>query len=241
MVLMRLKKAKNISEQLKSTFNQIAEEFHRTRSYPGKEFTLFKDYIKPNSRILDLGCGNGRLLKFLNTLHIPFDYIGMDNSEKMLEIAQKEHPHNKFSSGDQTLIPLANNSIDLIFNIRAFHHVPSNQLRNQALQEMKRVLNPDGILILTVWNLWRPRYFKYIILTIFRSILSFGTYALNDVFIPWAKNHKRYYHAFIPGELSKIVSKNKYEIMELFSVKQDGSKVKFKASDDIVIIAKNDK
>ena len=31
-----------------------------------KDFDIISEWIKPNSRILDLGCGDGSLLKLLN-------------------------------------------------------------------------------------------------------------------------------------------------------------------------------
>lgn len=224
-------------KNLKSTYDQIADEFDSTRRYPGKEFWLFKDYIKPGSFIIDLGCGNGRFLKFLeeaakNWQTPKFHYLGIDTNEKLLNLARKQFAHfpgESFILGDQTAIPIADNTADNIFNIRAFHHIPSWNLRLQAILEMKRVLKPNGILTITVWNLWQKKYWKELFKAIIRAILTFGSYDFNDTFIPWGKNYKRYYHAFTPTELNKLLSHAGFEVMESYSVNQ---------SQDLVIIAK---
>jgi len=48
------------------------------------------EYIEPGQKVLDLGCGNGRLLNALKDKKI--DYIGVDNSEKLLLEAQTLYP-----------------------------------------------------------------------------------------------------------------------------------------------------
>ena len=217
-------------------FDEIGEEFDRTRQIPVKEFKLFKPYIKNEANIIDLGCGNGRLVKSL-TPGAKTHYLGIDNSEKMLEIAHKNHPGQAFIKGDLQLIPAKNGSTDIIFCIRTFHHLPSKKMRAQALREMNRVLEPNGILVITVWNLLQKKFWKFFAPAILRFIFTLGGYCWKDLFIPWNSGAKRYYHAFSPMELNNLVTNSGFEIEELFAVK-DGNKVPLKESHDIVIIAR---
>ncbi len=46
--------------------------------------------IVDGQKVLDLGCGNGRLLNVLQNKNI--DYIGVDNSENLLLNAQNAYP-----------------------------------------------------------------------------------------------------------------------------------------------------
>lgn len=239
---MRQKKAKKILEHVKSTYDIIGEEFDETRQQPIKEFKLFEQWLKPGMHILDLGCGNGRLLRSLHeTLKDEpkpaFNYLGVDNSETMLRMAKKNHPHENFIQGDHLKIPSKDGAIDMIFNIRAFHHLPSKKMRLQALAEMNRVLQPNGILVITVWNLLRPGFWKPALKAFLRFIYTLGGYGWKDFFIPWGKKAKRYYHAFTPMELMKLVTNTGFEIEELFAVK-DGIKTPLRQSHDIVIIAR---
>jgi ubiquinone/menaquinone biosynthesis C-methylase UbiE len=51
------------------------------------------EYIESNQKVLDLGCGNGRLFKILKNKNIK--YIGVDNSEMLLLEAQKQYPEDR--------------------------------------------------------------------------------------------------------------------------------------------------
>lgn len=240
---MRENKAKKLLQGVKETYNTIAEEFSDTRHTNWEEFEFFGKYIQPNSEILDLGCGNGRLIKFLDQKTVGFEkpayhYLGVDNSENLLKKAQIIHPKQTFVLGDQLAIPVAENTIDLLFNIAAFHHLPDKKSQLQGLEEMKRVLKKDGYLFITVWNLWQKRYIKPIIKAVLKSIFSLGYYRFNDLFIPWGKSKiPRYYHAFLPAEFEKRIQESGLEIVEIFAVK-NGQKVHLKESNNICLIAR---
>lgn len=230
---MRQKKAKKILEHVKTTYDLIGEDFDETRQVPVKEFRLFEPWLKPDMNILDLGCGNGRLLKSLKDCR----YFGVDNSDTMLKLAKKNFPRENFIKGDQVQIPCKDGTIDIVFNIRAFHHLPGRQMRLRALHEMNRVLRPNGILIISVWNLLRGQFWKPALKASLRAIFTFGGYSWKDFFIPWGKKAMRYYHAFTPVELLKLVTNAGFEIEELFAVK-DGKKSSLRQSHDIVAIAR---
>lgn len=246
---MKEKKAKKIIENLKSTFEDIAEDFSNTRQYAGKDFDFFSKYVKNDANIIDLGCGNGRLLLWLNKQPIKFTYTGVDSSEKLLNIAIEKFPTHTFLHGDITALPIESRKFNNVFCIRAFHHIPSEKLRLQALAEMRRLLKKKGILILTVWNLWHKKNWKYVSASLMRSAITLGIYEYNDMFIPWGKGGKsntqdekpakvpmRYYHAFTPIELKHYLLKSGFEIKKLFGVAK-GEKVDLKDAQDFVIIA----
>ena len=218
---MKEKKAKKVLEHVKATYGNIAESFSSTRHYIGREFTTFLPYLQKAKHILDLGCGNGRFVRFLKEKKLKANYTGIDNAQSFIDICKKEFPHHQFQQGDQLQIPLKDKTIDLILNIRAFHHLPSKKYRLKALEEMHRVLENGGILIISVWNLWQWKYWKQLITAIIRSIISFGSYSYNDTFIPWQKDHKRYYHAFTKNELKKTVQQGGFSILKECEVGKD--------------------
>jgi len=221
-------------------YDKIAPHFSQTRNFLWPEFKFFEHYLKPKQKILDLGCGNGRLSQLI--LEKNCDYLGMDNSERQLKEGKKLFPNLKFQKGDLTNIPLKNESIDQIWTIAAFHHLPDQKTRLKALKEMRRVLKKNGQIILTNWNLFQPRYKKYVNQAIWNFLKTFGLkYAWNDTFIPWKSGEKeltkRYYHAFTPWELSQLFKKSKLEIHEaFFSRKRE--KVDFKYSFNLCHVLK---
>jgi hypothetical protein len=88
---------------------------------------------------------------------------------------------------------------------------------------MKRVLKPDGTIILTVWDLWQKKYWKALAKAIIRSIVTLGTFKINDTFIPWGKAKKpRYYHAFTMKELKILFEETGWNIIELSGSQPSG-------------------
>lgn len=230
---MRKRKAQKIINQLTTVYDEIADQFSQTRYSARNDFEGFKTYLKQTQRILDLGCGNGRLLLFLQNVKIAgkqfkFTYQGIDTSKKLIKLAKNKFPQHKFSYGNQLLIPVEDHKFDIIFNIRSFHHIPSKKLRKEALKEMQRVSQKNGIIVITVWNLWQFKYVKNIIQAVARSIITLGAYDYNDTFIKWGRKHKRYYHAFTLKELRKLA---KYAGLEII---KDG-----KLNHDYQLILKN--
>ncbi|HOC96282.1 MAG TPA: class I SAM-dependent methyltransferase [bacterium] len=204
----------NLLEEIKNSYNKISDNFNITRKNNWDDFNIFKKYLldfkNEKIKILDIGCGNGRLIKFLNELNLNYEYVGIDNSRMQIKNALKNFGNQKnvkFIEADALAIPFNNNEFDLIFCIATFHHLPSFENKNNALREMRRVLKDGGLIFMTNWNLFQKKY-------ILNTIKN-----LRNDFIPW-KNNKgeilasRYYYAFTKRELENIFLKNNFQILE---------------------------
>lgn len=196
-------------KKVPNDYNVVSQTFSNSRSKPWAEFELYSNACFKGARVLDLGCGNGRLFFSLKEQNI--NYIGLDNSLGLLNQAKKNllKEDVELIKGNFLDIPLPDNSVDLIFAVASFHHLPSDQVRLQALEEMKRVLKPNGKLFISVWNLYQKRYFKFILESLFRL----GSYDFGDTFIKLG-GVKRYYHAFTPYSLSRLISKSNFKVVE---------------------------
>lgn len=184
-------------------YNLIAEDFSRTRHYVWPGFEVLAQYTESGDKVLDLGCGNGRLLDLLRDKNI--NYIGVDNSSTLISLAQKRYPGADFQVGDALNLPFPDNHFDKVYSIAVLHHIPSKELRQRFLKEAKRVLRPEGLLILTVWNLWQWRSFKYNLKYAILKLLGLSKLDFKDVFVPWAKTRQRYFHCFSRGEFKRVV------------------------------------
>lgn len=240
--------AKKILEQTKQNYNTIAVDFNKTRQYVWPGVKDFKKYVKAGDRILDLGCGNGKLrLLFKN---VKVDYIGIDNSRQLLNLAETNFnfriANQKFIFADITDLPFPDSYFDVIFGIATFHHLPSKELRFKALVEVKRVMKKGGVLIMTNWNLWDQKHLHYIIKYAALKIIGKSKLDFKDIYLPWMGGKvRRYYHAFTLEELKKIISRSGLKVEENFlsylERKQKNSKQKkfhYLNAANIVTIAK---
>jgi len=203
-------KDKQIKNDLREVYNDIASDFSHTRVYPWQELQVFIPYIKDNFKILDLGCGNGRLLKSFTPLDKKIHYLGLDFSEELIDKAKTNHPGAKFIVADMLEADFNPDSFDMVFMIAAFHHIPTKRERLELLYKINRWLKPGGYLFMTNWNLWQRRYIKY-------ALEKFWSkHSWKDFFIPWRsdkdKVHWRYYHSFGIGELTWLLNKTHFEL-----------------------------
>ena len=233
----RKKSVKKIVGSVKDSYSQFAGEFDQTRQRQWPEFDHFLAYTKKHAKVLDVGCGNGRLCQFLEPKQV--SYLGIDHNSHLLDHAKKNNPGAHFELADMLELDLEKEAFDNIFCIAAFHHVPTKWMRKKVLADFNQALRPDGILILTVWNLFQLRYLGALIKAIFLTILTLGFKgAWNDLFIKWG-NHpiKRYYHAFLPGELRAFFSSQHWEIEEFYFTRK-GNRVRWFSSFNLVLIAR---
>ncbi|HCW32311.1 MAG: WecB/TagA/CpsF family glycosyl transferase, N-acetylglucosaminyldiphosphoundecaprenol [Candidatus Peregrinibacteria bacterium GW2011_GWF2_39_17] len=220
---MHSKTAMQLRKHVRDFYNSVAPEFDCSRQRLWADFDFFTPYLKQNGQILDIGCGNGRLLNYFFTIfpkqqfNKKMTYLGIDNSKKILNLAKKQHSglNINFKEGDILNLNFNKRSSKMIFSIALLHHLPSRQLQLTALQNLQNNLDKDGYLYLSVWNLFQWRYVPYFIKAVLKSILTFNDYSWQDLKIPWGKKNKkwRYCYAFRYLELHKLLEKAGFEIM----------------------------
>jgi ubiquinone/menaquinone biosynthesis C-methylase UbiE len=64
-----------ILNDLENGYDEMADKFSGTRKYFWGEFDFIANYVGDEDKILDLGCGNGRLLEILKNKNI--EYFGI--------------------------------------------------------------------------------------------------------------------------------------------------------------------
>jgi ubiquinone/menaquinone biosynthesis C-methylase UbiE len=102
---------------------------------------------RPPRRVLDLGCGTGQLAERLQHTVPGVRVTGCDFSSGMLAEARQRSRRVRWTCGDAQRLPFADRSFDAIVTTEAFHWFPDQR---RALAECRRVLAPDGRLLLAV-------------------------------------------------------------------------------------------
>ena len=206
--------AKYLLAKTKEDYNLIAEDFSSYRKKPWLEAKfLIDDYIISAEKVLDLGCGVGQWFEFFKDKNV--DYVGINNSEKLIEIAKKKYPQTRFLLADALSLPFPNDYFNKVYVIALLHHIPSEELRLRVLQEAKRTLKRGGFLILTGWNLWqkwrtRKLIYKFILSKIFRK----SRLNSKDILMDWGGMKNCYFHCFTKDELRKLVKEAGFNIIK---------------------------
>jgi len=231
---------KNLLALVKSNYEEIADQFNQTRKkYLWPELIELTKEIKTGDKILDVGCGNGRLLEAFRDKQV--SYLGIDNNEKLINLArenrkssignrQSEIVNRKFIVGDiLNLGKIPEMNFNYVFSIALFHHLPGNDLRIAGLRQLKNKVNKNGKIIVVVWNLWsQPKFrkliFKFTLLKLIKKNLSAVRMDFGDILFDW-KNpdgeamSRRYYHAFTKRGLKKIIKKAGLKIEKIYKDK----------------------
>ena len=130
-------------------FSDIYNEDYDKRN-PEYKFKAYFSEIKPylknkkDTSLLDIGCAYGA---FINEAVKQVDKVtGTDISHHAIEVASKRFPEVKIFQSDVLSLP-NDEKFDVITCFDILEHVPD---LDSALEHIKTLLKPDGILMLTV-------------------------------------------------------------------------------------------
>lgn len=234
---MKEKTIKKILESTPNLYNKIADDFYQTRKKPWPILDLIKSHLEKANNIVDLGCGSGRLSELVSDKQ---NYLGLDNSEELIKIAQNNYYNRKnikFQVQDIINDKLPNKQFDLALIIAVIHHIPTEKLRLKVFKNIRESLTDNGLLIITSWNLWQKGYrghlFNYKL-----KILKYKIFSLNDAFVPWQKNQSRYVHSFSKRELKRLLQKSGFKVNEVFYEYKGEKTSRFKGKNIVAVARK---
>ncbi len=101
--------------------------------------------LNKKARILEIGCGNGRWIKRLETKGFK-DITGIDFSENLIKEAKK-NTEAKLYVMDSTKLGFKDESFDIVFIFLVLSHTDFNMFK-KTLEEAARVINKNGKLII---------------------------------------------------------------------------------------------
>jgi SAM-dependent methyltransferase len=170
-------------------------------------------FFKIGGKVLDLGCGNGRLAIALSEK--PVDYTGIDPVKNSIDFCQeafKDYPHLKFQFMDiknetfnkngnidprQFTIPFDDQYFDTIICYSVFTHLQEIEIATRYMCEITRVLKPKGKFFSTWYRsppneldnfVGRTAYLESDIMTILHNFSFQHTYGghSNQFYDQWA-------------------------------------------------------
>lgn len=130
----------------------LVRVYAQTKLFPPEATALvrYRDDIQ-DRRVLDLGCGAGRLAVYLRP-HTD-EYVGSDVSPHMVAHCRRVFEEFPFVQADmRSLTPFGSGSFDTVFAVSNLFDAVSHEDRLRVLAEVRRVLAPQGLLIFSSHN-----------------------------------------------------------------------------------------
>ncbi len=201
---------------MSGNYNLIADDFSDSRYKVWSEMKFWENYFHDGQKVLDVGCGNGRLVQLLSNKQV--DYFGCDISDKLITLAKGKCQQYNFKTFDFQVadirqLPYQDHIFDIVLAVAVLHHLPHPDNRWQALQEIYRVLKPGGLLLMNNWYFWNATANKKYQIKKQMLINWLRGLEKQALLIPWKNSQgrvviNRYYYAFHKRELAELVKQS---------------------------------
>jgi len=139
-------------DTLRESYNQVAEEYvariyHELEHKPLDRELLdrFATEVRGLGPACDMGCGPGHIAQYLHNRGA--DVLGIDLSPGMVEQARQLNPDIEFREGNMASLDVDDEVWGGIAAFYSIIHIPREKVTH-VLQEFKRVLRPNGLLLL---------------------------------------------------------------------------------------------
>ena len=111
-----------------------------------KEWALIRRHVRAGGAVLDAGCGFGEWVWFLDAHG--YHGEGVDYSSELISRLRQTCPQLSWKVGNINRLPYDNDRFDAVISWGVIEHDEAGPA--QSLSEFRRVLRPDGVIIVTV-------------------------------------------------------------------------------------------
>lgn len=208
-------------------YAKFAEHFAASRSVSDPALTSILPYLPSRARVLDVGCGDGRLALLLDQERPQSVYVGVDATPELIEQARAQTDSLGATEIILRVVDVTNpgwsaalpcSPYDCVVMLAVLHHIPDFELRAEVLREAAGVLGPRGQLILSTWRFLaherlRRKIIEWDLVGIDESELEPG-----DYLIDWRRGGRglRYCHLIEEDEVEKLADASGLVVRETF-------------------------
>lgn len=209
-------------------YSRFAGEFSESRASERVNLEPLLPYLGDGLRLLDVGCGNGRLAERLDRAGYKLDYVGVDVTPELVARAQARgsqlhHVRAQFRAADVTAPGWGEHSaedtpFDLAVALAVLHHIPGLELRRRVLSEIRAELKPGSTLVLSNWQFTRNERLK-------KKIVPWSTLGIaesevepGDALIDWKRGGVgyRYCHLLAEDEVNRLAAETGWNVLRQF-------------------------
>jgi tRNA (uracil-5-)-methyltransferase TRM9 len=211
----------------KQFYQTFGREFSSTRQrlQPGVQRVL--DMLTGDESMLDLGCGNGELVRELMRRGHRGTYTGLDFSLPLLEVARhgwEDAPATFLRADlmapdwDKKIIPSMLGPFDLVTAFATLHHIPGHETRLTILNKIYALLRPGGQFIHSEWQFLNSEKLRGRVQSWAEAGLTEADVDPGDFLLDWRGGGRglRYVHHFDEAELASLAAATGFRVRAAF-------------------------
>ena len=149
-----MEKLQEIHEKTRESYNLAAEKYFedfkdemKQKEYDRVFLDEFSSHFDSKSLTCDVGCGPGHITRYVYDKGLKV--LGIDISEKCVEVARRENPGMRFQVMELAKLDLADESVDGIISFYSIIHTPK-RFQPVLFREFNRVLKMGGRIVVVV-------------------------------------------------------------------------------------------
>ncbi|MCJ7736980.1 MAG: methyltransferase domain-containing protein [Anaerolineae bacterium] len=208
-------------------YNSFAQTFAESRPVSDPALVCILPYIPESARLLDAGCGNGRLAQLLDRDRPGTTYLGIDSSADLITIARATaekltNVSASFLIADITQpewpTALAGGPFDCCVSLAVLHHIPSIELRTAAVRAMAGAVRQGGTVILSAWQFMNSARLRRKIVPWAEAGLTPDSLDVGDYLLDWKRDGRglRYCHLIDEGEIAAHARASHLQLQHTF-------------------------
>lgn len=139
-----------MNDLVREGYNKAAESysFQRDQFKTDKYLDQLIEQLRPRATILDIGCGSGIPIdRYL--VNLKFQVIGIDISEKQIELAKNNVPDAVYAVKDMSELKEGEFQVDAVIAFYAIFHTPRKQ-HQDLFRKINSYLPEGGLILVTM-------------------------------------------------------------------------------------------
>lgn len=206
-------------------YTAFASTFAESRSLAQPSLQRVLAHVPPAGRVLDVGCGHGRVAHLLDRDRPGASYVGLDLSPRLIQLAQEStaslaRVEVAFDVADLTrpgwAQKVGKRRFDTILLLAVLHHIPAYQNRLEILGTLGDHLRPAGRLVLSTWQFTTNRRMRRKIVSWDRVGIDPAGLEPGDYLLDWKRGGVgyRYCHLVDEDELNRLAAGSGLDLLE---------------------------
>ncbi len=213
-------------------YSEFARAFSETRSSAQTRLDRIVAYIGNDVKVLDVGCGNGRLAERLEKEGRHVEYVGVDASPELIALANAHKSKMLRVAADFRVVDITSanwsaalppNSFDIGIALAVLHHIPSFDLRVQVLRELGARLKPGSTFVMTNWHFERNERLRKKIVPWENVGIDAREVESGDALLTWQRGGigYRYLHHITQSEVLRMADESGLQVVKQFYADAD--------------------